>query len=45
MEETIRMLNVYKAFAEEVLAIPVFTGRKTEKEKFAGAVARTAWRR
>lgn len=39
MEETIRMLNVYKAFAEEVLAIPVFTGRKTEKEKFAGAVA------
>ena len=39
MEETIRMLNVYKAFAEEVLAVPVFTGRKTEKEKFAGAVA------
>lgn len=39
MEETVKMLNVYKAFAEEVLAIPVFTGRKTEKEKFAGAVA------
>ncbi len=39
VEETIKMLNVYKAFAEEVLAIPVFTGRKTEKEKFAGAVA------
>ncbi len=38
-EETIRMLNVYKEFAENVLAIPVFTGRKTEKEKFAGAVA------
>ncbi len=39
MEETMRMLNVYKTFAEETLAIPVFTGRKTEKEKFAGAVA------
>ena len=39
MEETIKMLNVYKAFMEETLALPVFTGRKTEKEKFAGAVA------
>ena len=39
MEETMRMLDVYKEFAENVLAIPVFTGRKTEKEKFAGAVA------
>ena len=39
MEETMKMLNVYKTFAEETLAIPVFTGRKTEKEKFAGAVA------
>ncbi|HCY52257.1 MAG TPA: proline--tRNA ligase, partial [Clostridiales bacterium] len=39
MEETMRMLNVYKSFAEETLAIPVITGRKTEKEKFAGAVA------
>ena len=39
MEETIKMLNVYKEFAENVLAIPVITGRKTEKEKFAGAVA------
>ncbi len=38
-EETIKMLNVYKEFAENVLAIPVFTGRKTDKEKFAGAVA------
>lgn len=36
-EEVIRMLNVYKAFFEEYLAIPVITGRKTEKEKFAGA--------
>ena len=39
MEETILMLNVYKEFMEETLAIPVFTGRKTDKEKFAGAVA------
>ncbi len=39
MDETIKMLNVYKSFMEETLALPVFTGRKTEKEKFAGAVA------
>lgn len=39
MEETMRMLEVYREFAENVLAIPVLTGRKTEKEKFAGAVA------
>lgn len=39
MEETMRMLELYKDFAEETLAIPVITGRKTEKEKFAGAVA------
>lgn len=36
-EETIRMLNIYKKFYEEYLAIPVIAGRKTEKEKFAGA--------
>ncbi len=39
VEETIKMLGVYKEFAENVLAIPVICGRKTEKEKFAGAVA------
>ena len=39
MEETMKMLGVYKEFAENVLAIPVLTGRKTEKEKFAGDVA------
>ena len=33
------MLNVYADFCEEVLAIPVVKGRKTDKEKFAGAVA------
>lgn len=38
-EETMQMLGVYKEFAENVLAIPVICGRKTEKEKFAGAVA------
>ena len=36
---TIQMLNVYADFCEEVLAIPVIKGRKTDKEKFAGAVA------
>ena len=35
--ETHRMLGVYKEFFENYLAIPVLTGRKTEKEKFAGA--------
>ncbi len=39
MEETMKMLEVYRSFAEETLAIPVYTGQKTEKEKFAGAVA------
>lgn len=38
-EETQKMLMIYKEFAENCLAIPVITGRKTEKEKFAGAVA------
>ncbi len=38
-EETIRMLNVYAEFCENVLAIPVIKGQKTEKEKFAGAKA------
>ncbi|MBE5743558.1 MAG: proline--tRNA ligase [Clostridiales bacterium] len=37
--ETQTMLGVYKDFAENCLAIPVLTGRKTDKEKFAGAVA------
>ena len=38
-DETQAMLEIYKEFAENCLAIPVLTGRKTEKEKFAGAVA------
>lgn len=38
-ERTEQMLNVYADFCEEVLAIPVIRGQKTEKEKFAGAKA------
>ena len=38
-ERTIQMLNLYADFCEETLAIPVIRGQKTEKEKFAGAVA------
>lgn len=38
-ERTLQMLNVYARFCEEVLAIPVIKGRKTDKEKFAGAEA------
>src|SRR5579863_4772715 len=36
-EETVRMLGVYRRFAEEYMALPVIEGRKSEKEKFAGA--------
>lgn len=36
-KETADILAIYKKFFEEYLAIPVLTGRKTEKEKFAGA--------
>jgi len=36
-EETLRMLGVYKDFAETELAMPVVDGQKTESEKFAGA--------
>ena len=36
-EETLQMLKVYEDFYAESLAIPAYTGRKTEKEKFAGA--------
>ncbi len=38
-ERTIQMLNLYAEFCEQVLAIPVIKGRKTDKEKFAGAEA------
>jgi len=36
-EETLKMLGVYKDFAETELAMPVIDGQKTESEKFAGA--------
>src|SRR3954470_15570855 len=36
-EETLRMLEVYREFAEEWMAMPVIVGRKTDSEKFAGA--------
>ena len=36
-EETLRMLDVYRDFAETELAMPVVAGRKSESEKFAGA--------
>lgn len=39
IDETERMLNVYADFCEQSLAIPVIKGRKTDKEKFAGAEA------
>ncbi len=41
IEEALTILEIYRKFAEEWLAIPVLTGTKTEKEKFAGAV--TTW--
>lgn len=37
-EETLRMLDVYARFAEDYMALPVIKGRKTEAEKFAGAL-------
>jgi len=37
-EETLRMLKCYEDFYRESLAIPAVVGRKTEKEKFAGAL-------
>lgn len=39
IEETERMLNVYADFCENSLAIPVIKGKKTESDKFAGAVS------
>jgi prolyl-tRNA synthetase len=37
-EETMKMLEIYRDFVENYLAIPVITGQKTPSEKFAGAV-------
>ncbi len=38
VEETLKMLEVYRVFAEEYMAMPVVTGVKSESERFAGAV-------
>lgn len=38
-EETLRMLGIYVEMINDLLAIPVLVGKKTEKEKFAGASA------
>ncbi len=37
-EETLKMLHVYRSFSEEILAMPVVWGRKSDNEKFAGAL-------
>ena len=39
LEETKRMFKIYENFQRNVLAIPVIVGKKTEKEKFAGAIS------
>ncbi len=38
-KETLQMLNIYADFYEKQLSIPVVKGKKTDKEKFAGAAA------
>ncbi|MCC5943184.1 MAG: proline--tRNA ligase [Balneolaceae bacterium] len=38
VEETLQMLEVYRTFAEDYMAMPVVTGVKTESERFAGAI-------
>lgn len=38
-EETLKILSMYRDFVEEELSIPVISGKKTEREKFAGALA------
>ncbi len=38
-QETLKMLDIYADFCEKILAIPVIKGKKTENEKFAGALS------
>ena len=38
-EETLKMLEVYRSFAEDCVALPVVAGEKPENERFPGAVA------
>ncbi len=37
-EEALRILDIYRTFAEETLAVPVLVGTKTDRERFAGAL-------
>jgi prolyl-tRNA synthetase len=37
-EETLKILEIYRRLAEEVMAMPVYQGKKSEAEKFAGAL-------
>lgn len=39
LEKTHQMIQTYKQFAKDFLALPVIVGQKTEKEKFAGAIS------
>lgn len=39
IKETLDMLQIYEDFYRDSLAIPAYTGQKTDKEKFAGAIA------
>jgi prolyl-tRNA synthetase len=38
LEETLKMVNVYASFAENFMGIPVIIGKKSENERFAGAL-------
>jgi prolyl-tRNA synthetase len=38
IEETLRLLEIYRSFARDYAAMPVIAGRKTDSERFAGAV-------
>ena len=40
-DEVVKMLGIYARFAEEWMAVPVFTGVKSDSEKFAGALKTT----
>lgn len=37
-EEAMKMIHVYRKFAEDYMAMPVYVGKKTDREKFAGAL-------
>lgn len=38
IDEALKMIGIYRDFAEQYMAMPVLVGKKTENEKFAGAV-------